>query len=1768
MSLAVIVLVQASFSQGTVRWAGGTSIAWETASNWVVVSGTPSTPPGAADAVQIGTGAITNQPTITSPTTIASLTYGNAAASTLTINGNLTITGALTNTITTTARVHNINLSAGVTLFAGSVNLSPAVAGANMTVTFNGGSFIVSGNFTAQPTTATTNITLTVGTGTFSVGGTTLQGAAVNAQRNCDITVSTGSLSFAGAYTKDGAGSDLTSSGAASITFGGNVTNTRGTSFNLSTATTTFTGSGTITPTTAMTFGDVTVTTGAATTLGTGTISTQKFTVIGTASIGGTTLTVNDSTDISGTLNITSATGTKIFVGPVTLKSGAVWNNSGNESIVFRGGLIHNGATFTSGTGTYTFNTNNQEISGSSPIAFSGPVAITGAITVTNKNTVAITGNLTGSVAGSTWANDVGSVLNVAGTLLATGTLNASANSNTVNYNGGGAQTIKAATYHHLTLSNAGAKTAGGALTVNGNLTLSGTATFNGGTSLTHNFGGSWIINTTAATPFAFTTSSTINFNTPLTPAPTSLGGTTAATIAFNSLNINNTSGFNLDDNISASGTLTVASNVTFTPLAAVIISGTGTLTGNGTVRVTRTAATADFTSQYTITNKTLTNLTVDYAASGQVLSNLTYGHLKVSGSITGASNSATVGGAFTVTGTFTPTSGTITMNNGSSIVNSGVLTFPNLTVANSATVSTSSSFGISGALSVGTGANFSPSAGSVTMENGSSIANSGTLQFNGLSIANSANVTTASSFVVNGNFNAGAGSTFSASSGTITMNGSTISGGGSLTFNSLTVGSSLTSSQDFTVNGTLTLNNDLSMGSNTLSMGGSATTAGTADVTGNVQRTSFITGTSYTFGNQFTSINFASGVLPTSIVVNISKGSTPSGKSDAILRSYGITATGGSGYSATLRLHYLDTELNSNTAADLALWSNSGSWIDRGRTGSVNTTNKWAELTGLANLSATWTLANASLDNFLVSLTSPQLSGVAFTGTNTITARDQNGNTITSFNASANNVTVTSTPNDGTVTGLGSSGNNVLNQSGNFVNGVANVTGTMRFVGQVGNHTFTATSANGKTGTSGTVVINRITTNWKNTAVSSDWNNPANWTNGVPDSTMSVVISNNSPAPHVPTSNAHCFDLTVNSGGLLQWDNCGGILYIHGNIVTTNGGTIDLGTCTPANQIIFLNNATFNNGGTVNAGNGIIDLKGSTWQSNNGSTFDPGTSTVIVDGTGSQTFNGNITFYNLTVSNTSGTVTFSDNVTVSNDMTVAPGSNVQVGSGGSITVEGNLTGEISSSPRPFMTSVVAASSTQVDVTFNISVDPTTSQTAGNYSINSGSVSVTNAVRDASNHAIVHLTVATLTAGVEDTLVVSNVQDTLGNAIVANSKKRFTLAVGRKYYSRASGNWSSTSTWSTTGHGGSAAASIPTTTPGDTVEIASGHSVTLDMNVSNTNIVTVGSSGTLILETFTVSGGGTFTLEAGGTLVIGSSAGISSSGSTGNIQTSVRNFSKSATYQYGGGSTQVTGTGLPDSVAALIVAKTGGATLTLTNAVQITGNLSVASGVLDIGTLSSNHITPAGGTLQIDAGATLKVGGSSGGMSGSNFPANFSSYVLNGTVEFNGTGAQTIPNLSYTNLVMSGGTKSFAASMAIPGDLIISSGVLDLGSSTANRASAGGMLKVDSSATLRLGGSSGGVGASNFPANYATVVLFGTVEFNGGSGQTIPQFSYTHVVVSNAGEKIIDADITAGGNVEVTATGVLTINAAKILTVNGYLDNSGIINNNGTILRP
>jgi hypothetical protein len=239
---------------------------------------------------------------------------------------------------------------------------------------------------------------------------------------------------------------------------------------------------------------------------------------------------------------------------------------------------------------------------------------------------------------------------------------------------------------------------------------------------------------------------------------------------------------------------------------------------------------------------------------------------------------------------------------------------------------------------------------------------------------AQSLGLTVAGNWVNNGTFNPGTQTTtFNGTSGAQTISGSSATG-----FSSLTVsnGAGLgLSSVDATVNAVLSLNSgDITTGANFLNMAVGATSTGTpapgTDVVGNVRRThTFTTGTTYAFGNQFVSLIFtAAGTKPTAMNINLVK-SVPTGAnfgfSTAVQRTYTVTPTGGTGYSATLRLHYLNSELNGNNenSANFDLWRHNGvnTWQRQVKTANnAADTANWVEKSGVTQFSA-WTIAGGS---------------------------------------------------------------------------------------------------------------------------------------------------------------------------------------------------------------------------------------------------------------------------------------------------------------------------------------------------------------------------------------------------------------------------------------------------------------------------------------------------------------------------------------------------------------------------------------------------------------------------------------------------------------------------------------------------------------------------------------------------------------------------------------------------------------------------------------
>jgi hypothetical protein len=108
-----------------------------------------------------------------------------------------------------------------------------------------------------------------------------------------------------------------------------------------------------------------------------------------------------------------------------------------------------------------------------------------------------------------------------------------------------------------------------------------------------------------------------------------------------------------------------------------------------------------------------------------------------------------------------------------------------------------------------------------------------------------------------------------------------------------------------------------------------------------------------------------------------------------------------------------------------------------------------------------------------------------------------------------------------------------------------------------------------------------------------------------------------------------------------------------------------------------------------------------------------------------------------------------------------------------------------------------------------------------------------------------------------------------------------------------------------------------------------------------------------------LNGDGIFELEAGAKLGIKSTEGITTSGTTGHIQTATRNFNTAADYEYNGIALQSTGNGLPSNVRNLSI--NNGSHVILTNSVNadnqlhlIVGNLTTGSNNLTLGTSATS----------------------------------------------------------------------------------------------------------------------------------------------------------------------------------------------------------------------
>jgi len=329
----------------------------------------------------------------------------------------------------------------------------------------------------------------------------------------------------------------------------------------------------------------------------------------------------------------------------------------------------------------------------------------------------------------------------------------------------------------------------------------------------------------------------------------------------------------------------------------------------------------------------------------------------------------------------------------------------------------------------------------------------------------------------------------------------------------------------------------------------------------------------------------------------------------------------------------------------------------------------------------------------------------------------------------------------------------------------------------------------------------------------------------------------------------------------------------------------------------------------------------------------------------------------------------------------------------------------------------------------------------------------------------------------------------------------------------------------------------------------------VNMDPGTGSVFTFTNNGILIMAPAGIINGTVgFTLASGATIQIGSTAGITTDGSAGNIQvTGTISYSTGANYVYNGTAAQSTGTGLPTALTSSLTINNPGNTVTLSNAESVAngGSINLVAGVF------------AAGTNLTMSAATSTINRSGGSMSGNIKGGNASTYNViytgnsyNTGTELSGTGLNNI-----TVTLTSGQTLTLDQNRTPDGNISINTGsTFDLNTFTINRTIANGTLTV--AGTLLLGGTTGGQGNSNFPTNFTTFTMTGgTVSYdNSTGGQTVYSVpSYNNLTMGNT-----SGTQTAGGNTTAVTLNNNT-NAADILNMVTYILAVTTPNNTGTI---
>ncbi len=399
--------------------------------------------------------------------------------------------------------------------------------------------------------------------------------------------------------------------------------------------------------------------------------------------------------------------------------------------------------------------------------------------------------------------------------------------------------------------------------------------------------------------------------------------------------------------------------------------------------------------------------------------------------------------------------------------------------------------------------------------------------------------------------------------------------------------------------------------------------------------------------------------------------------------------------------------------------------------------------------------------------------------------------------------------------------------------------------------------------------------------------------------------------------------------------------------------------------------------------------------------------------------------------------------------------------------------------------------------------------------------------------------------------------------------------------SNATGNWSATGTW--------VGGVVPTSS--DDVVIANGHSVTVDGTYSCATLtIATGNTATSVLvgaNSLTVTGATTINIATGNvnkfiqvTSGTFNTASLSMPASGGTSRDSYLHINGTGTVNITG---NITLSGAGDR-SYILFGGNGtlniGGTLSTTGAITSTTGGSTTAGATT-GTVNFNgsgsQTIPAFLYFNLtssSSGARTLVNSGTIGVAGTFTPGSNAYTNTGSTINYNGTGAQTVKAFEYNNLTISGARTTNSVTLEGSGTIAISGNFSSSASftsgsyiSTGSTVELKGSISqnipaisfnnlISSSSGARVLASTGTIGiAGTFtPGSNAYTNTGSTINFNGTGEQTIPAFNYNNLTISGA---------RGSNNVTLASSGTIAI--AGTYSISATFSGGGFVVTGSTV---